>query len=424
MRYTSFPSSFFSANREALIAKLPCYSMALLFSGSKALRNADQFYPFRIESNFFYLTGLQSPDLALLLVKEEEETKTILFIPDIDPRKEQWEGKQLTKEQAQAQAGIKQVLSSNDLLATVFRLQVNIDSLYTLTNEVFPDIAITKEHSTYALLRKRLPGLEQKKLLPLCSQLRSHKKKEEIQAIEEAIAITHRAFSALIKVMKPNIYEYELEAELMHTYIQSGCDRVGFDPIVASGENATALHYITNDSILQDKQLVLIDTGGEKGMYTSDITRVFPVNGKFTERQRHCYQAVLEVNKRFITMLEVGQTWKQIQEMASQLIGETYAKYGFITNAKEHISISVHSIGHALGLDVHDQGRQRSLDLPLQEGTVLTVEPGLYLPQEGIGIRIEDNVAFTKQGTVVLSSAIPKEIEEVESWIAEVKQGT
>ncbi|MBU3916144.1 M24 family metallopeptidase, partial [bacterium] len=229
--------------------------------------------------------------------------------------------------------------------------------------------------------------------------------------VKKSLNVIETALRSVMRKLKPGMMEYQVEAELVYHYLFGGCKRQGFEAIVAGGKNAATLHYVNNSEKLQDGDLVLIDTGGEYGMYSGDITRVYPVNGKFSDRQRLCYQAVLEVNQTFIKELKSGYTWKQLYEKAGEIMGEVYARYGFIENAKDHLKVSYHRIGHFLGLDIHDVGR---LDIPMKPGAIITVEPGLYLPEEGIGIRIEDNVLLTEKSVEVLSGSIPKEIEEIE----------
>jgi len=219
----------------------------------------------------------------------------------------------------------------------------------------------------------------------------------------------------VMKKLKPGLMEYQIEAEIVYHYLNNGCNRLGYEAIVAGGENAAILHYVTNHAQLNDGDLLLIDTGGEYGMYSGDITRTYPVNGKFSPRQRQCYQAVLDVNQAFIKALKPGDSWKQLYEKAGEIIGEIFHRQGFIDDPKKHLSVSYHRIGHYLGLDIHDVGH---LDWPMAAGTIITVEPGLYLPDEKIGIRIEDNILFTEDGIEILSSDIPKEIEDIEALMA------
>lgn len=413
MRQNAFESDFFTSNRKALSKKAGVDSIILIQSAPEAIRNADSLHPWRQDSDFFYFTGLDYPQCSLLLVPQAEgKVEEFLFIPPVDPEKEKWNGKMLTREEAQKISGIKTVQNSENLIHTLFRVQKWREILFCDLNENYPDLGLTPQHLFLSDLRQRLPGLQQKKLSLLVAGLRQVKHPAERDLLEQSIEIIHQALGSVMRKLKPGLMEYQVEAELTYQYLFNGCERHGFDPIVAGGENATILHYIENKDSLKDGDLVLIDTGGEYNMYSGDITRVFPVNGVFTPRQKECYQAVLEVNKTFIKEVKPGSSWNQLHKFASELIGETYHKYGLVEDPKKHLEVSYHRIGHFLGLDVHDLGRP---DQPLEPGCVITVEPGLYLPEEGLGIRIEDNIVITDEGCDVLSASIPKEIEEIES---------
>jgi len=298
---------------------------------------------------------------------------------------------------------------------TLFRSQKWREYLHTELNDLFPDQPLTRQHLFLEDISRRIPGLQIKKLDPVIARLRHRKKPEEVAYIRESLGIIDDALHSVMKKLKPGLMEYQIEAEIVYHYLNNGCNRLGYEAIVAGGENAAILHYVTNHAQLNDGDLLLIDTGGEYGMYSGDITRTYPVNGKFSPRQRQCYQAVLDVNQAFIKALKPGDSWKQLYEKAGEIIGEIFHRQGFIDDPKKHLSVSYHRIGHYLGLDIHDVGH---LDWPMAAGTIITVEPGLYLPDEKIGIRIEDNILFTEDGIEILSSDIPKEIEDIEALMA------
>ncbi len=415
MRTPSLPSDFFINNRKALVEKIGTESLILIQSTPEMVRNSDTLHNWRQDSNFFYFTGLDYLQCSLLLAPTEDgKTEEILFIPPIDLEKEKWNGKMLTKDEATEISGIKTVQYNDTFMTTLFRMQKWREYLYCEINDHFPDQPLTSQHLLLADLSKRLPGLRFKKLAFLTTPLRVSKKSEEVDVIKKSLKIIETALNSVMRKLKPGMMEYQVEAELVYHYLYGGCKRQGFEAIVAGGKNAATLHYVSNNEVLNDGDLVLVDTGGEYGMYSGDITRVFPVNGKFSDRQRECYQAVLEVNQTFIKELKSGYTWKQLYEKAAEITGDVYARFGFIENAKEHLKVSFHRIGHFLGLDIHDVGR---LDIPMKPGAIITVEPGLYLPEEGIGIRIEDNVLLTEKGAEVLSASIPKKIEEIEEFM-------
>ncbi len=412
MRNSTLPAGFFTKNREHLSQNLTSNSLVLMQSAPNTIRNSDALHYWRQDSDFFYFTGIDYPNCSLLLVPNSDgKTEEYLFIPPVDLEKEKWTGKMLTKEEAKDTSGIKSVQFSDGLSASLFRFQKWREFLYCEVNENFPDLALTPQHLFLSDLRNRLPGLQQKKLNLLTAPLRVKKQPQEIEVIRQALNIVKIALDSVLAKLKPGMMEYQIEAELTYQYLYHGCKRHGFDPIVASGGNATVLHYISNDDQLKDGDLVLIDTGGEYQMYSGDITRVFPVNGKFSDRQKECYQAVLDINKTFIEEIKPGSSWHKMFKRAGEITGEVYSKYGFVEDPKKHLDVSYHRIGHHLGLDIHDVG---NLDEPLEPCAVITVEPGLYLPEEGIGVRIEDNILITESGYQVLSAEIPKEIDDIE----------
>jgi len=403
---------FFSQNRKNLVTKLDANSLALVFSAEPAIRNGDQLHPWRQDSNFFYLTGLEQPGLKLLLIPEKGNShQEILFIPKRDPKREQWEGAKLSIEVASQRSGIKKVMLLEDFEAYFFKAQEYKEQLFTEINPIFPRQPITENHRFLAELGLRLPGLQVKKLAPFLVPLRARKQKPELEQLKKSLTIIDQGLRRVAQFIEPGVLEYQVEAELSHHYLFNGCPRLGFETIVAGGANACTLHYIENDQPLKDRDLVLVDTGAEYGMYSGDVTRVFPVNGKFTDRQRHCYEAVLEVNKTFIRKLRANLSWQELAQEAGKIQGEVYKRYGLIEDSKDYLKVGYHRIGHSLGLDVHDVQIQ---DWPLRPGAVITVEPGLYLPEEGIGIRIEDDVLLTETGAEVLSASIPKEVAAIE----------
>ncbi|MCP4752149.1 MAG: aminopeptidase P family protein, partial [Proteobacteria bacterium] len=411
-RPAPLPPSFYSDNRKVLIEKAGSDALVLIQSAEEMVRNSDILHSWRQDSNFFYFTGINYPGCSLLLVPEEDgKLETILFIPATDPEAEKWTGKMLSKEVAKEISGVKNVQTADTLAATLVRRQKWREFLYCEVNDQFPNQPLTAQHLFLENLARRLPGLCFKKLAFLTTPLRIRKRAEEIDCLKKSISIIEQALSSVMRKLRPGMMEYQVEAELVFHYLHNGCCRQGFEAIAAGGKNATVLHYVDNADELKDGDLILVDTGGEYGMYSGDITRIFPVNGRFSPRQRQCYQAVLDVNQAFTRELRPGRTWKQLYEKAGEIMGDIYAQHGFIDDPQKHLSVGFHRIGHFLGLDVHDVGR---LDQPMESGTVVTVEPGLYLPDEGIGIRIEDNVLLTDDGAEVLSKAIPKETEEIE----------
>lgn len=387
-----------------------------MVSASEEIRNADSLHPWRQDSSFFYFTGLETPGCSLLVFPQKNgKPEEMLFIPPVDPEKEKWSGRMLTRDEARDISGISSVHDSTLFEPMFFRSQKWKEQLYCELNDTLPDGSLTPHHLFLAKVRQRLPGLNMRKLIFLTTPLRVVKQVDEIKLLKSSIEIIQTALDSVFKKVRPGMMEYQVEAELSYHYTFNGSKRHGFDPIVAGGKNGAILHYVENSDILKEGDLLLIDTGCEIGMYSGDVTRTIPVNGRFTGRQKECCQAVLDVNKAFIRELKAGYTWNQLFEMSNRLMTDIYSKAGLIPEGKKHTDVSYHKIGHYLGLDVHDVGR---VDEPMKPGTVITVEPGLYLPDEGIGIRIEDNVLLTENGYEILTASIPKEIEDIEAAMA------
>ena len=417
MRHANLPAGFFSQNRARLRQALPPGSLACLWAGRPMLRNQDQQYPFRVNSNFFYLTGVAEPGSVLLLKPASAgDEGELLFLPPLDEVKEKWEGPMLKPAEAKAIGGVKKTADLPSFEGTLFAWQRHCDALFAEVNQVFPQQALSEEHLFLQQLALRLPGLQVKKLEPLLLPLRAQKDPCEQEAIKNALGVTRAALSRALQVIKPGVREFQVEAELLREYLWQGCDRLGFDSIVAAGANACVLHYTANKAALQAGDLVLIDNGGELGMYTGDITRVFPVDRRFTPAQATAYQAVLEVNQEMCAWVKAGQTWAEIGEKAQALQKRIYAQAGLLADQDQLMQVALHRIGHSLGLDVHDPQKP---DQPLPPGAVITIEPGVYLKDRGIGIRIEDNLVLTENGAEVLSDGIPKEIPAILQWMEE-----
>ena len=412
MRPNPIPNHFFQENRLALMRKLDANSLILMQSANVMVQNGDINYPFLQDPNFFYYTGIEAPGCSLLLVPGNNgNPESTLFIPPVDPEKEKWEGKMLTKEKAQELSGIEVVRCTDMFLPIFFKYQKWRENLYCEINDVFPSQSLSPNHLFLEDLAKRLPGLRFRKLHKLTSYQRFKKRSVELDRLRKSIEIIKLALEKSLGRIKPGTMEYQIEAELKYHYLDQGCSRLGFEIIAAGGRNATYLHYTKNDSELRDGDLVLIDTGGSYGGYSGDITRTFPVSGKFSRRQKQCYQAVLDVQKAFMREVRPGRSWNQLLQVAEKITAEIYTDYRLIKEPRESRRVSCHRIGHFLGLDIHDVG---NLNWPLEAGAVVTVEPGLYLPEEGLGIRIEDNLLITESGTENLSRDIVKEVDAIE----------
>ena len=412
---------FYVNNRKKYINLVKDNSATILFSGRTYQRSADQDFPFSVNRNFYYLTGINQDNVILVLVKGIEGIKEYLFIEENDEVMAKWVGMKLTKEEASSISGIESVnyLSSfENLLHGLFNSsRKNYEEIYYL----YLDLERRNDDSftTPALqfskkINRKYPEVKIENAYPKVVRLRMNKTEEEVKKIQESIDVTKGALENVLKNIKPGLYEYQIET-FYDCYIKyHGQKEKSFETICATGKNATILHYVDNNTMVKDNDLVLFDLGCCTDFYISDISRTYPANGKFTERQKQIYSIVLNCNKKCIEYLKPGVTWTEYNKYANSLLIEGLKEIGLIKEDKELIKYYWHSIGHSTGLDTHDPDIR---NVPFEEGMVMTVEPGLYLEDEGIGIRIEDNVLITKDGCINLSKDIIKEINEIEQFM-------
>ena len=407
-----FLPDFFSENRKNLCEKLDKDSLILIPAGSETFRFAGMSYPFFPEPNFFYFSGIVEPNCFLLMMPYSAVGKhEILFIPKPLKNKEKWDGKTISKEQAKQISGIDEIEYTEDFFALFKKQQNWKNKLYIESNNFYSKSSLHSFLNFLKEIQTRHPALEIKKLDNYIALLRAKKNPLEIEAIQRAIEITK---TALHKIWQKAPYaktEKELEAELTYFYQILSADHA-FSPIIASGKNATILHYTKNKAELQEKDLLLIDTGAFWQGYNSDITRVIPLAKKFSDKQKRYYELVLQIQSEVVASIKTNITWWDLYRIAGEIQGKILKKAGIIDNEKEQQKVTFHQIGHPLGLEVHDICNP---DLLLEAGTVLTIEPGIYLPEEEIGIRIEDNFLITDDKIKNLSAGIPKTIEEIEN---------
>ncbi|MEQ8153991.1 MAG: aminopeptidase P family protein [Clostridiaceae bacterium] len=409
-------SEVFKKNRENLLNNIEENSAAVFFAGSAPKKTGDEAYLFTPDRNFYYLTGVDEQDIILLLVKGKEETKQILFIKKPDLELEKWIGKSIRAGEAKEKGAFRQIKYIEDFEDTLHGVlfKDGIERLYLdLERDKFSQ-RLTQEEEFAKEIKDKYPDKIIKNSYSLVSELRMIKSSEEIENIRKAIKITIDGVNELMKNSKAGMKEFELEAYFDFHCKRNGTKDLAFKTIAASGINATVLHYADNDSEIKDGDLVLFDLGAQYEYYNADITRTFPVNGKFTDRQKQVYEAVLRVNKKVIEELKPGINFKEINNKATEMIAEECIKLGLIKDAEEVRKYYWHSIGHSLGLDTHDVGKRETL---LKPGMIYTVEPGIYIEEEGIGIRIEDDVLITEKGYEVLTKDMIKEVEEIEKFM-------
>ncbi len=433
MRYPPLPKELFIESRARLSKKLPRKAAVFLHANDIYPTNADGTMTFVQNSDLFYLSGVDQEESILVLFPDapDEKQRTLLFIRETSETIAIWEGDKLTKEQASARSGIP--IGSVHWLSEfdpVFRhLMCQAQQVFLNTNEharATVDVE-TRDRRFIRRCQQAFPLHRYERLAPLMHDLRMIKSTREIEVLKKAITITEQGFRRLLNFVKPGVMEYEVEAELIHEFIRSGAQGHAFSPIIASGKNACVLHYVENKTQCLDGSLLLLDFGARYANYNADLTRTIPVNGRYTKRQRAVYEAVLSVQRGARKMLKPGVILKAYHEKVGLLMQEELLKIGLLKSAEVkkqdkakplYKKYFMHGTSHHLGLDVHDVG---DTNLKMEAGMVFTIEPGIYIREEGIGVRLENDVLITKTGTVDLMANIPIEVEEIEGLMAKKK---
>ncbi len=412
--------SIYVKRLEKLAKTLKKGETAIVFAGLAPESTADSSYRLRTNKNFFYLTGLKCEDYKVAVSCTEKGVKIRLFIEKPNYDVEKWVGRKLTKEQAKEISGIEDIDYTENFTAWLSGMIYSGD-----TEAVMLDIARYRYNDRERLeeefaksITGKYPHVRIGNISNVLASMRVIKEKHEIDQMREAINLTDIGVRRLYEVAEPGMMEYELEAEFAYQLARRG-EKNSFETIAASGENGVILHYVSNDNMLKDGTLVLMDLGSEYKEYAADISRTFPVNGKFTERQRQIYDIVLKAQADVIKVMKPGTKFEELNKTCKKSLLASLKKIGLVKNEEELAKYYYHGVSHYLGLDVHDVGPR---DTELKAGMVLTVEPGLYIAEENIGIRIEDDVLITKSGNEVLSNMIPKDPDEIEAIMAEAKK--
>ena len=413
-------ADFFKYNRKKLLEKIKDNSIIILFAGNAPKKTADETYLFTPNRNFYYSTGISEENHILLMSKIDGVEKTTLFIKDIDLDLERWIGKSIRKDEATEVSGIEEVKFKSQFESDIHKLlclkeEINL-YLDLERDSISAPFSIANDFAKNIV--SKYPQVMVKNIFSIFGELRLVKSEEEIDNIKKAILITIEGIESLMKNSKPGIKEYQLEAYFDFVCKSNGVKDLAFKTIAATGKNATTLHYVANDSELKDGDLIQFDLGAQYKYYNADISRVFPVNGKFTERQKEVYNAVLKVNEEIINDIKPGKTFKEINKKATDLIAEECIKLGLIKEKSEVSKYYFHSIGHSLGLDTHDLETPHR-DITFKEGVVYTVEPGIYIEEENIGVRIEDDILVTTDGVINLTSGMIKTVDEIESFMSQ-----
>ena len=423
MHYNQTGSELFAANRRRLKSSLPPNSLAVLNSNDVPPTNADGTLAMPANSDLFYLSGVQQEQSILLLYPDadDEKQREILFLREPTPENELWEGHKLTKDEARARTGIQSIHWLPDFPRLFHRLMCECEHVYLNSNEHKRAVieAETREARFVADTLRRYPLHDYRRLAPLMHQLRAVKSEMELTLIRKAAAITADGFRRVLKFTRPGVRENEIEAEFAHEFIRRRA-RFAYLPIIAGGANACCLHYVANSNVCRPGELLLLDVGAAHENYNADMTRTIPVSGRFTRRQRQVYDAVLWVLRQCVQGLRPGVKPKDWQKDAEQMIEKQLVNLGLLTvrqikrqdpDNPAFKKYFMHGVGHPLGLDVHDVGITTQ---PIQAGWVMTVEPAIYIREEGFAVRLENDVLVTDKGPVDLMDGVPIEAEEIE----------
>ena len=411
--------NIYKFNRDNLLDKIKDNSIVILFAGKAIQKTGDQTYPFTPNRNFYYLTGIKEEDHILVMTKINGVKSSKLYIKDIDLEMEKWVGKSIRKEEAEEIAAVDEVKFKSQFDGDIHGMITMKEeiNLYLDLERMSANREGTISHRFANEITTKYPQVRINNVYSKIGELRLKKSQEEVDKIKKAIEITKSGIEKLMSEARVGMKEYELEAYFDFNCKVKGATGLAFTTIAAAGENATTLHYVDNNCELKENDLILFDLGAEYNCYNADISRTFPVNGKFTERQKEVYNAVLRVNEEIINLIKPGMKYKYVNEKATELIAEECIKLGLIKDKSEVRKYYYHSIGHSLGMDTHDIETPHR-DIIFEPGVVFTVEPGIYIAEEGIGIRIEDDILVTEDGVINLSSDIIKTVEEIENFMS------
>jgi len=424
------PPELFIANRQRLARLLPPHSLAVLNANDIPPANGDGSGPAIANSDLFYLAGVAQEQSILLLYPDADDDKQreLLFLREATPENERWEGHKLTKEEARAKTGIAHVHWLSDFPGLFHRLMCECEHVFLNSNEHKRAVieVETRDARFIAETMRRYPLHDYRRLAPLLHQLRAVKSDIELGLIRRACDVTAAAFARVLQCVRPGVGEWEIEAELARECIRRRCG-FAYQPIIASGPNACVLHYVANAAVCRKGSLLLLDAAASCAHYNADMTRTIPVSGRFTRRQKQVYNAVLRILRQSIANLRPGKKIRDWQKEAEALTEKELVDLGLLTpreiRRQDPASPAVkkyfmHGIGHPLGLDVHDAGLTTK---PIQAGWVMTVEPGIYIPDEGFGIRLENDIHVTADGPEDLMAGIPIEAGEIETLMARRK---
>lgn len=425
MKNLPLDPQLFVTNRQRFVERMKPNSIAIFVSNDEVPTNGDALFPFRQNSDLYWLSGIVQEDSMVILFPDNPDPKyrEVLVLVRPNELKEKWDGKRLRREEATALSGIKTIVWL-DTLDALLQTWVHLaDTIYLDTNENDRKASLlrTREYRFVDEMKSRYPLHQYERAAKLMKDLRGIKTPMEIEAVKKAIDITGNTFQRLLKFIHPGVMEYEIEAEIFHSFLNQRSAGPAYNSIIASGDRARTLHYVTNNQECKDGELVLMDFGAEYAGYAADLTRTVPVNGKFTERQKEVYNACLHLLNYCKTILKPGISIVDYTEKVADEATQQFLKIGLITEAdvknedpenRAYRKYLYHGISHHLGLDVHDLGTRTA---PIEAGMLFTIEPGIYIEEEGMGVRIENNVWITENGNIDLFEGIPITVEEIEA---------
>jgi Xaa-Pro aminopeptidase len=425
MRYEKLSSTLFIKNRAKLIELLPPKSMVIISSNDIMPTNADGTMGFKQNSDLYYLSGLDQEETLLILYPDapEDQYKEIAFVKETSKLIEIWEGHKFTKQEAIEISGIKNIQWTSNFEQVLKTIIYSAEQIYLIDNEHIRNSSLveTQNDRLNLEIKEKYPLHKIERLAPLLNVIRMQKETIEIEALQKAIDITEKAFRRILKFTKPGVFEYEVEAEFIHEFIKNRSNGFAYTPIIASGSNACVLHYIENKLACKDGDMLLLDVGACYANYNADMTRTIPVNGRFTKRQKQVYEAVHDVLNFATQIMTSGTYWVDYQKevekyMESKLIDLGLFTRNDVEKQDKHQPLFkkyfMHGVAHHLGIDVHDVWDKYK---PFASGMVLTCEPGIYIREEGLGIRLENNLLITDKGAVNLMNNIPIHWEEIET---------
>ncbi|MCD2426212.1 Xaa-Pro aminopeptidase [Niabella pedocola] len=425
MKYLPLNPQIFIKNRKRFTDKMERNSIAVFLANDEMPENGDALYKYKPNSSLFWLSGIQQEDSMVILYPDNPDPKyrEVLVLVRPNELKEKWDGKRLRAGEAAAISGIKTIVWLDTLPALLTSWIHASETIYLDTNENDRKSSWleTRQYRYIKELKEKFPLHQYKRAAPVLKELRAIKTPEEVEVIQKAIGITEKTFRRLLQFIKPGVWEFEIEAEILHSFLSNRATREGYGSIIASGDRARTLHYVSNNQQCLSGELILMDFGAEYGGYNADLTRTIPVNGRFTKRQKDVYNACLQLHRYAASILKPGITIVNYHEKVGDEATKQFIKLGLLSKAdiknedpenRAYRKYLYHGISHHLGIDVHDLGPFRA---PLKAGMVLTIEPGIYIEEEQLGVRIENNFLLTRSGNIDLMKTMPIEADDIET---------